>query len=104
MGLFKPGQYVELDGKDYKVPDFDHYVRTKSEWNHFPFYKAMTTTVFGARKEKEAINRCIVCEYDDWNSDCKEYVLLELDQFGSPTGKIESHVCEKKLKLSRRFV
>jgi hypothetical protein len=99
--MFKQGQYVIYNKQTYKIPDFDHYIHEKDKWDHLPFYGNMSTTQFGAQKEKDVINRCIECQWDSYKNQCNEYILLELDSLGHPTNRIETHVCEKKIKMSK---
>lgn len=102
--LYKPGQIVLIRGdkRRWMVPTFDYYKETKAKWDHIPLYSKMSPEQFAEMKMKYITNKCIDCTCKNgFDHDCTEYVLLKLDQLDLPTGEINTHVCEQKLKLAK---
>lgn len=80
--IFLPGMIVVQKGdkRRWKVPGESDYPGT-CDWS---------------------ADQCIMCAaLSNFKEKCIEYVLMELDQIGLPTGKIDTHVCEKTLKLAK---
>ena len=87
--LYKSGQIVLIKGdkRRWKVPGEADYPE-KCNWEP---------------------RNCIDCSIRNWDKKpkdkelCLEYVLMELDQLDLPIGSanINTHVCEKRLKLAK---
>ncbi len=103
--IFRHGQHVKVNGKEFVVPYRSYYIDTKKDWDEINFYGKMASDEFVVRKLKDAINDyCILCETGIHSQEpCFQYVLLEVDEFGFPTGEIDTHVCETTIKLSKKF-
>jgi len=103
--LFKPGQRVTVKGDDrlFFVPDADYWKRERKDWLKIPYYAKLTEDEFVAEKMRTATNRCIECfsSADPDRTSCREYLLVELDALGCETGEIDTHICEKTIRLAK---
>lgn len=105
---FKPGQIVtqKRDGHKslFKVPDADYWKQQRPLWLHIPFYAKLTEEGFVAEKMRTQIDfGCFDC-MDRTDKECHSYVLVCLDPQGNEMdeNEIDTHVCEKTLKLAKK--
>lgn len=82
--IFQPGMIVTIKGdkRRWKVPEPTDYPE-RCDWG--------------------VSDHCIDCtvKHGFNHEPCFEYVLMELNQVGTFTGHIDTHVCEQKLKLAK---
>lgn len=84
--VYQPGMKIKIHGdkRTWLVPG-EHDFPEKCNWSPA---ECITCRAQSRRLRQDS-------------EDCTEYVLMELDQFGLPTGQITTHVCEKMMKLAK---
>lgn len=105
--IFKHGQYVRTEDGEFFIPDHNWYVENRIS-NRENFLDDLSDDEYAKYfLQRNPRDICIDCSHKntmDGKRDNKhwEYDLLQVDQYGNVTFIWNHHVCEEKIKLSKK--